>query len=183
MSSDASLPIRWKTDIQPMLDLGLFDEIDLYFQAHIERNPHQSISLCLYGYFLHFQNEYDKAEKIFKQCLDTDESNIICLNYYTDLLSAQERWIDAEKIAKRAFDIDNERPWSIGSYTNVNRHLKNSDKVTEICKFALTLNNLNDADTWMTLADCCWDLKLHSLAIEIFQSALKVKCLHFYIKN
>lgn len=181
-----SLPIRWKTDIQPMLDLGLFDEVDLYFQSHIERNPNESISLCLYGYFLHFQREYDKSESIFKKCLSMDPSNIICLNYYTDLLSAQKRWIDAHKIAEKAFKINNKRPWTIGSYCNVNRHLKNIDVVKQICQFTLNLTNTKiDPDTWMTLADCCWDLKLHQLAIQIFENALKVKqiSIHSFIHS
>eukprot|EP01083_Nonionella_stella_P066238 174231_1 len=175
LTTDAliSLPIRWKTDIQPMLDMGLFDEVDLYFQSHIERNPHESISLCLYGYFLHFQREFDKSEKIFKKCLSIDPINVICLNYYTDLLSAQKRWDDAYLVAQKAYQLDNQRAWTIGSYCNVLRHLKKSIKVQELCKYALSLSNLNDADTWMTLADCCWDLKLHSLAVEIFEVALQ----------
>lgn len=171
---DDTMNIRWKRDIQPMLDLGLFDEADLHFQSHIERNPNNAISLCLYGYFLHFQKEYKKSEKVFLKCLDIEPSSVICLNYYTDLLSAQKRWNDAHKIAERAFDLDDERSWTIGSYCNVLRHLKKKEKVRQITEHALNIESLNDPDTWMTLADCCWDLKMHSLTKQIFDLALQV---------
>ena len=178
-SGDDDLSIRWKRDIQPMLDLGLFDEADLLFQSHIERNPTNAISLCLYGYFLHFQQEFENSEKIFQKCLSIEPSSVICLNYYTDLLSAQKRWTDAHKIAEQAFNLDNQRSWTIGSYCNVLRHLRNTEKVREITEHALKIDSLNDADTWMTLADCCWDLKMHSLTKQIFELALQVLC--FYI--
>ena len=169
-----TFPLRWTADIQPMLDQGLYDEVDLYFMAYIERNPTDTISLCLYGYFLHFQRNYVKAERIFLQCLVLDPLNVICLNYYTDLLSAQKRWPMAYKIAHQAFRFDNTRAWTIGSYCNVLRHLGRKQEVREVCEFALSLSSLNDADTWMTLADCCWDLGLHPLTRQIFETALEV---------
>ena len=169
-----SFPLRWTADIQPLLDEGLYEEADLYFQSHIERNPPESISLCLYGYFLHFQRDFQKAEKIFLRCLAIDPLNVICLNYYTDLLSAQKRWNDAYKYARQAFEYDNTRAWTIGSYCNVLRHLGRENEVNELCEFALQLSGLNDSDTWMTLADCCWDMSLHPMTRRIFEEALAV---------
>ncbi len=101
--------IRYRMRVGKPIRHPQFSHVECYLQRAINYSPRDSVSLMLYGLYLHRLNRYDKALPVYSRAYEIDPRNLeIQYNLallHTDLKDYQQAKILADKLYQSKFPL------------------------------------------------------------------------------